>query len=73
MLPIRCFTCGYVISKHELEFKNRVEQGEKVNDILNSLKISSYCCRRMFLGHVDLMDKLLLYPNVGCKNFNIDK
>lgn len=28
---------------------------------LNELKLERYCCRRMILTHVDLIDKLLAY------------
>ena len=77
MFPIRCFTCGYVIAQHECEYKNRIKAGEKAGDILDSMNVKSYCCRRMFLGYVDMMEKLLSYPNIndstGLKNFNIDK
>lgn len=29
--------------------------------ILDDLKMKRYCCRRMFLTHVDLIDQLLEY------------
>jgi DNA-directed RNA polymerase subunit N (RpoN/RPB10) len=29
--------------------------------VMNSMGLKRYCCRSIFLGHVDLMDKLLKY------------
>jgi len=35
------------------EDKNSIE-----NKILDELNITKYCCRRMFIAHVDLCDKI---------------
>jgi len=32
-------------------------------EVLTTLGLTSYCCRRMFLGHVDIIDQLLKYSN----------
>lgn len=37
------------------------QPGVDVGKILDSLGFTRYCCRRMFLSHVDLIDKLLNY------------
>jgi DNA-directed RNA polymerase I, II, and III subunit RPABC5 len=31
------------------------------SDALDKLQLKRYCCRRMVLTHVDLIEKLLLY------------
>lgn len=67
MLPVRCFTCGYIIGRHEEEYENRLEKGETKENILNSLNLSRYCCRRMFLGHAGTVDQLLRFPD-RCEN-----
>jgi DNA-directed RNA polymerase subunit N (RpoN/RPB10) len=61
-LPIRCFTCNKVIGQYEQKFENMLEQGININTILNSFNLSRYCCRRMFLGHVPVLDKQLSFP-----------
>lgn len=60
--PVRCFTCGMVVSKYWSEYKASVAQQEDPQTILNRLRIGRMCCRRMFLGHVDNEEMLLMYP-----------
>jgi len=59
--PIRCFTCGAPIAQHWDEYSQRVKSGEKPADVLNDLEVTRYCCRRMFLSHVEVMDKAIKY------------
>ena len=59
--PIRCFTCGAVIGDLYEEYKKRVDAGEKPVEVLESLGVDRYCCRRMFLSNVDVMDKVNHY------------
>ncbi|ATZ60752.2 MAG: DNA-directed RNA polymerase subunit N [Methanosarcinales archaeon Met12] len=69
MIPVRCFTCGKVISNVWDMYKKRVEDRKeesgtndiKVGDILDDLGIERYCCRRMLLTHVDIIDMLSPY------------
>lgn len=34
------------------------EDSQKVYNTLNGLGVRRYCCRRMYLGHVDIIQKL---------------
>ncbi|MEM2122307.1 MAG: DNA-directed RNA polymerase subunit N [Candidatus Bathyarchaeia archaeon] len=65
IIPVRCFTCGKLIGDKWEEFKRRVDSGEDPSKILDSLGIERYCCRRMMISHVELMDELLLYRGGG--------
>jgi DNA-directed RNA polymerase subunit N len=56
MIPIRCFTCGAVISKHWDEYKGRISAGEDQKTVLDDLGVKRYCCRRMLLTHKELVD-----------------
>ena len=56
IIPIRCFSCGKPIGQFWEEYTDRMEKGEKAKDILDSFEIKRYCCRAVFLGHVDLID-----------------
>jgi DNA-directed RNA polymerase I, II, and III subunit RPABC5 len=61
IIPVRCFTCGKVIgNKYDTYFKLLLD-GQKPGEAMNELQLKRYCCRRMVLTHVDLIDKLLAY------------
>jgi len=61
IIPIRCFSCGKVVGEYYEEFSKRVSKGEKAEEVLDSLGVDRYCCRRMLLSHVDLMDDVIKY------------
>ncbi len=61
MISVRCFSCGKVISNHWDEYKRRVDGGEDKAVVLDDLGITRYCCRRMLLSHVELVDVLSPY------------
>ena len=56
MIPIRCWSCGKPIAHLWEDFAKRRERGENVKEILDDLNLERYCCRSIFLGHVDLID-----------------
>ncbi len=56
MIPIRCFSCGKPVGHLWEEFKERSEKGEEKKKVLDSLGLERYCCRAVFMGHVDLID-----------------
>ncbi len=64
IIPIRCFTCGALIGDKWLEYARRVKQGEDPKRVMDDLGIKRYCCRRMFLSHVELIDEILLYEEM---------
>lgn len=64
IIPVRCFSCGKVIAHKWEEFQTELsmmEEGQDVGPLLDKIGFTRYCCRRMFLSHVDLIDKLLNY------------
>jgi DNA-directed RNA polymerase subunit N len=60
MIPVRCFSCGKVISSVWDEYKKRIQTEER-GKVLDDLGIERYCCRRMLLTHVELVDLLAPY------------
>jgi DNA-directed RNA polymerase subunit N len=56
MVPVRCFTCGNVIGHTWDQFQERTARGEAPGAVLDALGLRRYCCRRMILTHVDLLD-----------------
>ncbi|KCV67867.1 DNA-directed RNA polymerase I, II, and III subunit RPABC5 [Fonticula alba] len=60
IIPVRCFTCGKVIGDKWEPYRELL-QNNKPGDALDMLELRRYCCRRMLLTHVDLIEKLLRY------------
>ena len=56
IIPIRCFSCGKPIAHLWEQYKKRVAAGEEPKKILDELGLERYCCRALFLGHIDLID-----------------
>jgi DNA-directed RNA polymerase subunit N len=56
IIPVRCFSCGKPIGHLWEEFKERVEKGENPKKVMDDLGLKRYCCRQVFMGHVDLID-----------------
>lgn len=56
IIPIRCFSCGKPVAHLWADFTKRVEKGEDRKKVLDDLGMERYCCRALFLGHVDLLE-----------------
>ncbi len=65
IIPVRCFTCGKPIGHLYEEFKRRVDEGEDPKKVLDELSVKRYCCRRMLLSHIDLIDELLMFKRIS--------
>lgn len=62
MIPVRCFSCGQVVADKWEEYDKRVnKQKEDPKKVLDELDAKRYCCRRMLIGHVDLIDEIINY------------
>lgn len=61
IVPIRCFTCGSLVADKHEEFSSRVKNGEDSRAVLDSLGVKRYCCRRMLISSIDVIDQLMPY------------
>lgn len=71
IIPVRCFSCGRVIASDYVAFVNRVKfikdnenrdpTPEEIDKIFDELGVKRYCCRRMILSHVDLIDEVIAF------------
>ena len=63
--PVRCPTCGKVISDKYEEFEERTDDnGEDAGEVLDDLGVEKYCCRTVFLTHVESIDEVGKYQLV---------
>ena len=61
IIPVRCFSCGKVVGDKWEPFARRVARGEPPKEVLDDLGLERYCCRRMLLSHVELIDEILKF------------
>jgi len=56
IIPIRCFSCGKPVGHLYEDFLKRVKAGEEAKKVFDDIGLERYCCRALFLGHVDLLE-----------------
>jgi len=56
IIPVRCWSCGKPIAHLHEEYQERVKKGEQAGKVMTELGLERYCCRSMFLGHVELLE-----------------
>ena len=56
IIPVRCMSCGKPVAQLWETYKQRVEAGENRKKVMDELGLKRYCCRALFLGHLDLID-----------------
>jgi DNA-directed RNA polymerase subunit N len=61
LIPIRCFTCGNLIAHKYAEYSSRIKAGEDPAEVMDSLNIKRYCCRRMFVSSVETIYQVIPY------------
>ena len=60
MIPVRCFTCGAVVADKWAEYDKRVnKEHEDAGKVLDELGEKRYCCRRMFISNIELIDEFI--------------
>ena len=56
IIPVRCFSCGKPLAQLFEKFKEDLDKGETPKKALDNAGLERYCCRAVFLGHVELVD-----------------
>jgi DNA-directed RNA polymerase subunit N len=56
IIPVRCWSCGKPIAHLWQQYKDRLNAGEKPKEVMDDLGLERYCCRAIFLGHVELTE-----------------
>lgn len=70
IIPIRCFTCGKVTGDKWEPYQEMLKNGICEKEALDKLGLKRYCCRRILLTHVELIDKMLNYVDYEKDNEN---
>ena len=66
LIPVRCFTCGKVTGNKWEKYQYMINvEGKSRGEALDILGLKRYCCRRILLSHIEIIDKLLEY---SCEN-----
>ncbi|KAL7411698.1 DNA-directed RNA polymerase, subunit N/Rpb10, partial [Mrakia frigida] len=55
------FSCGKVVGNLWESYLTLLNSEMSEGEALDRLQLKRYCCRRMVLTHVDLIEKLLQY------------
>ena len=58
LIPVRCWSCGKVVAHVYEQIKQRTQEGEAAGAVLDDLGLDKYCCRRMYVGHIELIDEV---------------
>jgi DNA-directed RNA polymerase subunit N len=61
IIPVRCISCGKTVAHLWEAFNKRVQAGEDPKKVLDDLGLKRYCCRSLFLTHVDTYKQVAKY------------
>ena len=61
LFPVRCFTCGKVISQKYDLYKQLKDAGMPIPALYKEIGITKMCCKRMFSGHVEVYEHIEKY------------
>ncbi len=56
IIPVRCFSCNKPLAHLWEDYNEELKKGKDKKEALDKLGLERYCCRALFLGHVDLLD-----------------
>ena len=63
IIPIRCFSCCKEIASKWEKYQKLIKDGSTEAQALDEVGLKRYCCRRMFLGHVDINQHVDINPS----------
>ncbi len=56
IIPVACFSCGKPVGHLWEKYKEQVANGVDRKKAMDELGLERYCCRALFMGHVDLLE-----------------
>ncbi len=57
IIPIRCYSCGKPVAHLWEDYSKRIKT-ESRKKVMDELGLKRYCCRALFLGHIDYIDHI---------------
>jgi DNA-directed RNA polymerase I, II, and III subunit RPABC5 len=64
LIPVRCFSCGKVIGGMWEPYQKYLSEGKTIPECYRLLGLTRYCCQRMLMTHVPIIDTLLKYKQL---------
>ena len=61
LIPVRCMSCGKPIGGLWEKYKERISKGQQPGKALDDLGLKRYCCRALFMTHVDVLKNVARY------------
>lgn len=67
IIPVRCYSCGKTMAHLYEPYRKLLDEDYTEAEALQAVGAVRYCCRRMLLSHIDLIEGLMPYssPVVG--------
>ncbi len=57
-------SCGKPVAHLWEGYLERIKNGDNRKKVLDELELERYCCRALFLGHVDLLETVARFKKV---------
>ena len=61
IIPVRCMSCGKPVGSLWEKYKERISKGQQAGKALDDLGLKRYCCRALFMTHVDVLKDISKY------------
>ena len=67
LIPVRCYTCGKVTGNKWDHYNDLLKSGKTQPQAFKILGLKRYCCKRILLGHIDIVNTLMAYETPNLK------
>ena len=54
-------SCGKPVAHLWEQYKERIAKGEAKKKVMDELGLERFCCRSLFLTHIDLLDDISVF------------
>ena len=61
IIPVRCISCGKPVGHLWGDYQKRTQAGEDAGKVMDHLGLKRYCCRQLFMGHIDLLKEVSMF------------